>query len=197
MQATHGALLILSRIMAILGGLMLSALILLTVYSVVARALDRMFHAMIGGDVAPGLARWMIDTGIGPLLGTYELLEAGIAFVIFAFLPICQLTGGHATVDIFTSHMSEGANRVLRAVTETVFAAVLILIAVQLYNGLMIKYASGQTTLELALPVWWSYAISLPGAAIAALVAVYLGIVRVTELASGRVILPPDLGAEH
>lgn len=117
--------------------------------------------------------------------------------MIFAFLPICQITGGHATVDIFTSRMSERANRVLRGLTEVVFAAVLVLIAVQLFGGLMTKFNSGQTTLELQLPVWYSYAIGLTGAALAAIVAVYVGIVRVIEMVTARAILPHDLGAEH
>lgn len=193
----HRVLLILSRIMAILGGVMLTALILLTVYSVLARTLDRLFHWMLASDIGAGMARWMIDAGVGPMLGTYEVLEAGIAFVIFAFLPMCQITGGHATVDIFTSQMSEGTNRVLRGVTEVVFAGVLVLIAVQLYGGMMGKFNSGQVTLELAFPVWWSYALSLTGAALAALVAVFLAGVRVVEMATGRVLLPADLGAEH
>lgn len=193
----HRALLVLSRFMAILGGLMLSALILLTVYSVVTRMLDRMFHWMIDSDVLAGLGRWMIDAGVGPMLGTYEILEAGIAFVIFAFLPICQMTGGHATVDIFTDGMSEGTNRVLRGLTEVVFAAVLVLIAAQLFGGLMTKFNSGQTTLELQFPVWYSYAIALTGAVLAAVVSVYLAVVRVIEMVTGREMLPADLGAEH
>lgn len=193
----HSALLFLSRLMAVLGGLMLSVVILLTVFTVIARVLDRLFHSMIDGDVMAGLGHWMIDAGVGPMLGTFELIEAGIAFVIFAFLPICQMTGGHATVDIFTSTMSNGTNRVLRGVTEVVFAAVLVLIAVQLFGGLMTKYNSGQTTLELQFPVWYSYSIALSGAVLAAIVAVYLACVRLVEMVTGRMILPEDLGAEH
>lgn len=193
----YRALLLLSRLMAILGGMMLSALILLTVFSIVTRMLDRMFHWMIDEDVLAWLGRWMIDAGVGPMLGTYEILEAGIAFVIFAFLPICQMTGGHATVDIFTANMSEGTNRVLRGLTEVVFAAILVLIAAQLFGGLMTKFSSGQTTLELQFPVWYSYAIALTGAVLAAVVSVYLACVRVIETVTGRVMLPADLGAEH
>jgi hypothetical protein len=44
-------------------------------------------------------------TTFGPVKGDFEVVEAGIAFSIFAFLPICQLHGGHATVDIFTNLM--------------------------------------------------------------------------------------------
>jgi TRAP-type C4-dicarboxylate transport system permease small subunit len=193
----YRALLFLSRLMAILGGIMLSVLILLTVFNIVMRLLDRLFHWMVEAEVMAGLGQWLIDTGVGPILGTFELIEAGVAFVIFAFLPICQITGGHATVDIFTSNMSEGTNRILRGVTEVIFAAVLVLIAVQLFGGLVTKYTSGQTTLELQLPVWYSYAIGLVGAALASAVAVYLAVVRTIEMVSRRVILPPDLGAEH
>lgn len=193
----HRALTFLSRLMAILGGIMLSAVILLTVFGILMRLLDRLFHWMTDAGVLAGLGQWMTDAGVGPILGTFELIEAGIGFVIFAFLPICQITGGHATVDIFTAQMSEGSNRVLRGLTEVVFAAVLVLIAVQLYGGLLTKFNSGQTTLELQFPVWYSYAIGLAGAALAAVVAVYLAVVRVIEMVSGRMILPADLGAEH
>ncbi len=193
----YRALLFLSRLMAILGGIMLSALVLLTVFNIVMRLVDRLFHWMVEAEVMAGLGQWLIDAGVGPTLGTFELIEAGVAFVIFAFLPICQITGGHATVDIFTSAMSEGTNRILRGLTEVLFAAIMVLIAAQLFGGLVTKFTSGQTTLELQLPVWYSYAIGFIGAALAAIVAVYLGAVRFIEMASGREILPPDLGAEH
>lgn len=193
----HSAFMLLSRIMAVLGGLMLSIVIGLTVYGIAMRMLDRLFHWMVEAGFLAGLGRWMIDAGVGPLLGTFELIEAGIGFVIFAFLPICQITGGHATVDIFTSAMSDRTNRVLRTATEMVFAAVLILIAAQLFGGLMTKFNSGQTTLELQFPVWYSYAIGLAGAALAAAVATFLAAARVIEMLTGRAMLPEDPGAEH
>lgn len=193
----HRVLTYLSRLMAILGGVMLSAVIALTVFGIVMRMLDRLFHWMVEVGVLAGLGQWMIDAGVGPILGTFELIEAGIGFVIFAFLPICQITGGHATVDIFTSSMSEGTNRVLRGITEMIFAAVLILIAAQFFGGMMAKFNSGQTTLELQVPVWYSYAIGLVGAALAAVVSTYLAVVRVVEMVTGRLMLPADLGAEH
>ncbi len=193
----HRALLFLSRLMAVLGGLMLSVVILLTMFTVVTRALDRLFQWMTDEGVMAGLGQWMIDAGVGPKLGMFELIEAGVAFVVFAFLPICQMTGGHATVDIFTSGMSDRANRVLRGVTDLMFAAVLVLIAVQLYGGMIGKLNSGQTTLELQFPVWYSYAIAMAGAGLAAIVSVYLACVRIFEMATGRMILAPDLGAEH
>ena len=98
--------------MAILGGLVLSALILLICVSIVGRTI-----------------------GIGPINGDYELVEAGIAFSIFAFLPLTQITAGHATVDIFTNSLPPKIQRLLLAVIEIFFAAMLIMVAWQLREG--------------------------------------------------------------
>ena len=89
----------LARTMAIIGGLMLSFLVVLTCISVLGRGGNTFGHSEFLTGLAPGFAERLIATGIGPVFGDFELVEAGIAFAIFAFLPICQLHGGHATVD--------------------------------------------------------------------------------------------------
>jgi len=104
-------------------------------------------------------------------------------------LPLCQISNGHASVEIFTRKMSPLVNRVLQFIIDVLFALVLILIAVQLYNGMLSKMRSGQTTLLLEFPVWWAYSISLIGAVIAAVVAVYVAGVRSVELVSSKTIL--------
>ena len=183
--------------MAYLGGVMLVALIVLICVSVVGRSLNGMLHSDLITGIMPGVANALLSLGIGPVNGDFEMIESGVAFSIFAFLPLCQITGGHASVDIFTARFPDGLNRILRMVTEIVFAAVLVLIAVQLYAGMLSKIDSGQTTLLLEYPVWWGYALSLLGAVAAAAVAVYLAIMRVLECFSGQAILPADLGADH
>jgi TRAP-type C4-dicarboxylate transport system permease small subunit len=190
-------LLKLSRNMAYLGGIMLSALILLTCVSVIGRSMNGILHASWIESTAPGFATWALNMGVGPINGDFELIEAGVAFSIFAFLPLCQITGGHASVDIFTTQFSARVNRVLRLVTELVFATVLVLIAVQLFGGMQSKIRSGQTTYLLEFPLWWAYALSLTGAALAAIVGVFLAVMRVRETWVGRDILPADLGADH
>jgi TRAP-type C4-dicarboxylate transport system permease small subunit len=187
----------LSKLMAWLGGAMLTALVLLVCASVLGREVNGILHADWMVDLAPGLASWLLDLGVGPVNGDFELVEAGIAFSIFAFLPLCQLTGGHAAVDVFTSYFSDRVNRGLRLVTDIVFAAVMVLIAWQLWLGLLSKKSSGQTTFLLEMPVWWAYALSLTGAVVAALVACYIAAMRLRETVSGTVILPVDLGADH
>ena len=188
---------LLARTMAILGGLVLSALIILTGVSVTGRVLNTFFHGEFMQSIAPGFAEWALSHGVGPVNGDFELVEAGIAFAVFAFLPLCQITSGHASVDIFTSWLPPRFNRVLRAVIEIVFAVALVVIAMQLYEGLLSKLKSGQTSFLLSTPVWWNYAASFVGAVIAALVAVVMAGVRVVEAASGRVILADGSEAEH
>ncbi len=184
----------LARVFAILGGVALSALIILTCLSVVGRALSSILHSDLVQALAPSVAQGLLGLGIGPIDGDFELVEAGMAFAIFAFLPLCQLHGAHASVDIFTARLPAGANELLRAVIEMIFAVVLIVMAVQLFAGMESKRASGQTTLLLQFPVWWGYALSLPGAMMAALVSMYIALCRIAQWGSGREIMPAHLG---
>ncbi|MCF7699507.1 TRAP transporter small permease [Loktanella sp. M215] len=193
----YSAFLRLSQLMAWLGGAMLALLILLVCASVVGREINSILHGDLATTLAPGFATWLLDLGVGPVNGDFELVEAGIAFSIFAFLPLCQITGGHASVDVFTNYLPDGINRALRVVTDLVFAAVMVLLAWQLWLGLLSKKSSGQTTFLLEMPVWWAYALSLVGAVVAAGVACYIASVRVRETLTGTAILPDDLGAEH
>jgi TRAP-type C4-dicarboxylate transport system permease small subunit len=187
----------LARLFARLGGAVLSALIVLTCLSIVGRALNSILHADSIQSFMPGMANALLAAGVGPINGDFELVEAGMAFAIFAFLPLCQLNGAHASVDIFTSKLPQRVNLVLRTVIEIVFAAVLVLIAWQLMEGMQSKRASGQTTFLIQFPIWWAYMVSLTGATVAAVVAVYVAATRVIETVTGRVILPSDLEADH
>lgn len=187
----------LSRAMAYLGGVMLTFLIVLTTVSIVGRSLNGVLHADAVVSLMPDLARWLIDVGIGPINGDFELIEAGVAFSIFAFLPLCQLTGGHASVDIFTSRLSPRANRTLQMLIDVLFAAVLVLIAVQLFAGMQSKLRSGQTSLLLEFPVWWGYALCMFGAATGAFVSVYIAVLRIASAATGQEYLPAMDGADH
>lgn len=187
----------LARLFAQLGGLVLAALIILTCLSIAGRSLNGVLHADLVQSIIPGVANSLLDLGIGPINGDFELVEAGMAFSIFAFLPLCQLNGAHASVDIFTSALPMRANRILRTVIEIVFAAVLVLIAWQLFEGMLSKRSSGQTTFLLEFPVWWAYAVSLVAAVMAAFVSIYVACMRVVEAVTGHRVLPPELEADH
>jgi len=187
----------LSRLMAVVGGIVLSALIVMVCVSIAGRALNGFLHADMMQSTLPGLADWLLDLGIGPVNGDFELVEAGIAFAIFSFLPYCQITSGHAVVSIFTDWMPMRAQQVLRMIIEILFALVLVVIAIQLKEGMDGRIRSGQTTFLLQFPIWWAYALSLVGATIAAAVAVYMALIRTAEAFTGRELIADDMGAEH
>lgn len=180
----------LARSFALLGGAALTFLILLICASVIGRSINSILHSDFMQTSLPSLADTLLASGVGPINGDFEIVEAGMAFAIFAFLPLCQLQFAHASVDVFTSHLPERVNRVMRAIIELAFAACIVLIAVQLTSGLISKYRSGQTTLLLEFPVWWSYALSTIAAWAAALIATYVGFMRAVECYVGHAILP-------
>ncbi|TNF17601.1 MAG: TRAP transporter small permease [Rhodobacteraceae bacterium] len=186
-----------ARFFAVLGGIVLSVLIVQTCLSIAGRSINTILHSEFMETTMPGLASALLSTGVGSINGSFEMVEAGMAFVIFAFLPLCQLNGAHASVDIFTSRLPRRANLVLRGVIEIFFAIAILIITWELYQGMLSKARSGQTTLILQFPVWWPYAVSLVAAVASAIVAVYVAAMRTLEMTTGHRILPEDMEADH
>ena len=184
-----------ARLMAICGGLVLTVLIVLICISVTGRSLNGLLHGWIGA-VMPGVSAWALDLGIGPINGDFELVEAGVAFAIFAFLPLCQISAGHASVDIFTAKLPTRINRVLQLAIDVIFAVVLIAIAYQLYNGMLSKQRYGDTTFLLQFPIWWAYATSLSGSILTAVISLYVAGIRALELMRGADILSQEAGLD-
>lgn len=201
MIGLHRIVLGLARLMALLGGLVLLLLVLITCISILGRAANTVLHSAAIMSVLPGLANALIDAGVGAIRGSYEMVEAGMAFCIFAFLPFCTVTAGHASVDVFTNNLPRSVNRVLEALIAILFAVALVGVALQLYEGMLRKmpnaFGAVQTSLLLEYPIWWSYAASLVGAVMAAFAGVFMALVRLYELASGRVVVPNAVGADH
>lgn len=184
-----------ARLMAICGGLVLTVLIVLICISVIGRSLNGLLHGWIGA-VMPGVSAWALDLGVGPINGDFELVEAGVAFAIFAFLPLCQISAGHASVDIFTAKLPTRINRLLQLAIDVIFAVVLIAIAYQLYNGMLSKQRYGDTTFLLQFPIWWAYAASLSGSILTAVVSLYVVGIRAWELMRGEDILSQEAGLD-
>jgi len=194
---THRLIEYLARTTAIIGGLVLTLLVLLVCVSVAGRGGNTFGHWDWLQQAAPGYAQALLATGIGPVNGDYELVEAGIAFAIFSFLPLCQLHSGHATVDVFTAYLPRRVNDFLVAFWEVMLSALIVLITARLFTGMASKFANGETTFTLQFPVWWAYSASFAAACVASLVAIYCAAARVIELLTRRRILPGNEGAFH
>ncbi|SLN21908.1 Tripartite ATP-independent periplasmic transporters, DctQ component [Roseivivax jejudonensis] len=187
----------LARVMAQIGGLVLTGLVVLTCLSVLGRGLNTLGHSDALTSIAPGLAAALVGSGVGPINGDFEIVEAGVAFAIFAFLPVCQLYSAHATVDIFTQALPQRGNRWILAFWECVLTATLALIAWRLYLGMSDKMRYGETTFLLQFPIWWAYAASLAGAVAAVIIGLYCAYARLRGAVTGTTPLPGHLEADH
>lgn len=167
----------LARALALAGGAVLVVITVLTVVSITGRSL--------------------VSFGLSPILGDFELVEAGTGFAVFAFLPWCQMMRGHATVDLFASIFPGWMNRAIDLVSEALMTFIVTVIAWRLFIGLEDKYRYGETTFILQFPIWWAYAAAMVGAAIGVVISFYMLWVRLREVAAGRSLLEPTQGSFH
>ena len=165
----------LAKGLAILGGLMLMAMVAMIVISVVGRAL--------------------IWAGLGPILGDYELVSVGMGFAVFAFMPWAHLQRGHALVSLVTDSLGVRANSWILVVTDLAMLAMSAFLAWRLYFGMMDKFAYKETTLLLRFPLGWAYAVAFVGAVAMVIVAAYV-LGRSLSYAGSGELEPKRAGAE-
>jgi len=165
-----------ARSLAVLGGITLAAITLLTVVSVIGRSL--------------------IWAGLGPVAGDFEMAESLTGFAIFCFLPICQLNRGHVVVDLFERQMGPTLTRWIDATSEIVMAIVLAVIAWRLTAGFLDKYHNGETSFIRQFPIWWAYGASLLPAYAAVITSLYTSWRGVKSVVVGRDLLPDHLEIE-
>lgn len=132
----------LTKLFALLGGVMLILLAGLTILSVIGRTINAY--------------------GFGPIQGDFELVENGTAFVVFCALPYCQMRYGHVSVDILSRRFPALLSWLIAVVSHSAMTVIAFIITRQLYLGMMDKYLWGETTFILQLPAWWGYAAALP-----------------------------------
>ncbi|WP_322894305.1 MULTISPECIES: TRAP transporter small permease [unclassified Yoonia] len=169
----HLAITRLAQGTALLGGAVLIALVCIICASITGRE-------VIGLAGTGALHSFLRQIGIGPVTGDYELVEAGMAFAVFSFLPLTQLTQSHARVDIFTSGLGPRTNAALGAFWSVVMAAVILLITWRLYAGMQDKLRYNETTFLIQFPVWWAYAACLAAAVVACITSLYCAALRLT-----------------
>lgn len=131
----------LARAFALAGGMLLIAIVGMTLASVVGRYF---FGAPIAGD--------------------YELTELACGIAVFAFFPYCHLMNANIVVDVFTSRLRPRTKQVLDGVHSVAFTVMVGLIACRLFVGGMRKLEDGETTLFLEIPIHSAYFAALVAA---------------------------------
>jgi TRAP-type C4-dicarboxylate transport system permease small subunit len=160
----------LSRWLVYIGGVVLCTIALLTVVSVIGRALT--------------------GFGLSPIPGDFELVEIGAAVAVFSFLPWCQLNRGHVTVDILVNTFPKRVGRWLELIGNVGITLIACVIAWRLWKGMGervtwfsqelrdvlgfgYKPFSVETTFILAMPTWYGYALGMVGALLFCVVSFY------------------------
>jgi TRAP-type C4-dicarboxylate transport system permease small subunit len=136
----------LSRALAWFGAAVLAAIAILSVVSIIGRALSTF--------------------GLGPVPGDFELVEAGTALAVFCFMPWAHLTRGHAVVDMLWGKYPAGMRRVLEILADALMLLAWLLLTWRMAVGMHDYYANGEVTFILQFKVWWGYAASLVPAVI-------------------------------
>lgn len=143
----------LARLLALAGGLVLGGLAVMSVVSITGRAFSHI--------------------GLGPVPGDFEIMEAGGAAAVFAFLPWCQLRGGHVTVDLLADYVPARFWAACAIMGNIAMSIAAVIIAWQLWLGFLDKYAYGETSMILQMPIWWGYAAGVVGACLFAVVCLF------------------------
>lgn len=119
--------------------------------------------AVLGGLVASALAVMTAFSALSNLLlgvpfpADYELMKHIIAVVIFMFLPYCQLVGANVTVDIFTEGMSAGKKAAMSVFSSLFALAFSVLLFRQMWLGMGSYMRYVETTPVLKLPLWTAF----------------------------------------
>jgi TRAP-type C4-dicarboxylate transport system permease small subunit len=123
---------------ALLGGLLLLAVVFMTAWSATSGVL---------------FAR--------PLPGDVELTEMLVAIGVFMFLPWCQLTGANVTADIFTARAGPRTVALFSMISAVLALAFSALLVRQMYLGLLDYREYIETTTILRIPLWYAYVPSI------------------------------------
>ena len=142
-----------ARVLAVLGGLLMLAVALLSTLSVVLR--------------------WLTTN---PIQGDFEIVSIGGGLAVFLCLPWAQQRGANILVDSFTARAPAWLNRGLDALWTLLYAGICGLIAWRMVLGAADSIGSHTVSMVLAIPYGWAMGLAAACFAVTALVA--LGTVR-------------------
>lgn len=96
------------------------------------------------------------------LLGDYELTAVAAGAAVALFMPWCQLRRQNIIVDFFTARASSAVNARLDRFGALVLAAMFLVLAWRTGTGGLNARSSMTTTMMLGFPEWITYAAMVP-----------------------------------
>ncbi len=138
----------LARLCAVLAGLLLTVITLMTCASLVGR----------------NTTGWTIN-------GDIEISAFAAGAAIALFLPLCQVRRGNIIVDFFTTRARASTQAALDRLGAALLAAAMGLMAWRTAVGGISAFKSQAGSMMLGVPEWWVYAAIVPALALTALIA--------------------------
>lgn len=135
---------------AILAGLLITVITLMTCISLIGR-----------------------NTTGTTLAGDFELTGVAAGAAIALFMPWCQLRRGDIIVDFFTAKASERTNAALDRLGALLLGLVFALLAWRTTIGGLNAWSSQSGTMMLGFPEWVVYATMVPPFILTTLIALY------------------------
>lgn len=143
----------LSRMAAILGGFVMSGLVVMTVVSVIGR--------------------WLFSS---PIYGDFELVEMGTAISVFLFLPYCHMNRGNVIVDLFLAWAPRGLQSFFDVLGSIALAAIAGMLTWRMVLGGFDMVEYNETTYILAMPIWWAFPFAIGSLGLLTLCCLYTAI---------------------
>jgi TRAP-type C4-dicarboxylate transport system permease small subunit len=138
----------LARLCAVLAGVLLTVITLMTCVSLIGR-----------------------NTTGWTLVGDFELSGAAAGAAIALFMPWCQVRRGHILVDFFTARASAATQAKLERAGVLLLALAMALLAWRTTLGGLNAWNTQSTSMMMGLPEWIVYAGMVPPLALTALIA--------------------------
>ena len=140
----------LAKLCAILAGVLLTTITLMTCGSLIGR-----------------------NTTGHSIVGAFELTGVAAGAAIALFMPLCQVRRGNIIVDFFTARASARTQSGMDRLGALFIAAIFSLLAWRTTLGGLNSYSYGSETQIMGFPEWVVYATMDPAFVLAGLVALY------------------------
>ena len=140
----------LAKLFAILAGVLLTGITLMTCGSLIARN----------------------TVGVS-IVGAFELTGVAAGAAIALFMPLCQLRRGNIIVDFFTATLRPATNDRLDRFGAVLLAAIFALLAWRTSLGGWNSYSTNSETQIMGFPEWITYVTMIPPFVLTMLIALH------------------------
>ena len=129
---------LISKWMAVFGGVILFILAILTTISVFGRK--------------------FLDA---PVPGDFELVAIGTGVAVFACLPYCQLMRGNVLVDFFMNNAPTRAKTIADIIAGLIFLAIGLMLTWRMIYGAIDMHDVNEVSMTIGFPRWTTFPISI------------------------------------